>query len=76
MKENNISKETILLHYGQSIDNTKSRAIPIYQTTSFLFEDIKHAKDLFNFKKDGFIYTRIQNPTTQILEKRYIKYLN
>jgi len=63
--------ETILLHGGQEPDKaTGSRAVPIYQTTSFVFKDSKQAADLFALKEEGNIYTRIGNPTTAVLEKR------
>jgi O-acetylhomoserine (thiol)-lyase len=62
---------TIALHGGQEVDSvTHSRALPIYQTTSYLFEDTQHASDLFGLKAEGNIYTRIMNPTTDVLEKR------
>ena len=63
--------ETLQLHAGQDIDPTsKSRAVPIYQTTSFLFKDADHAANLFGLKEFGNIYTRIMNPTTDVFEKR------
>ncbi len=65
------SFETIQVHGGQVVDaTTKSRALPIYQTTSFVFDDAQHAADLFALQKEGNIYTRIGNPTTDVLEKR------
>lgn len=66
-----LSFETIQLHGGQEVDSvTKSRAVPLYQTTSYLFEDTQDAADLFALKKFGNIYTRIMNPTTDVFEKR------
>ncbi len=66
-----LSFETIQLHGGQEIDAvTKSRAVPLYQTTSYVFEDTQDAADLFGLKKFGNIYTRIMNPTTDVFEKR------
>jgi O-acetylhomoserine (thiol)-lyase len=63
--------ETLQLHGGYEIDsNTKSRAVPLYQTTSYVFEDAEEAADLFALKKGGNIYTRITNPTTDVFEKR------
>jgi O-acetylhomoserine (thiol)-lyase len=63
--------ETLALHAGQTVDSdTLSRAVPIYQTTSFLFKDTAHAADLFALKQFGNIYTRIMNPTNDCLEKR------
>jgi len=63
--------ETIALHVGYSSDpTTKAAAVPIYQTTSYTFDDTQHGADLFNLKVPGNIYTRITNPTNDILEKR------
>ena len=63
--------ETLQLHAGQEPDAaTNARAVPIYQTTSFNFDDAEHAADLFALNKFGNIYTRIMNPTTDVFEKR------
>jgi O-acetylhomoserine/O-acetylserine sulfhydrylase len=63
--------ETLQLHAGQQIDpTTKSRAVPIYQTTSYQFDNTEHAANLFGLKQFGNIYTRIMNPTTDVLEQR------
>ena len=63
--------ETLALHAGQDVDPvTKSRAVPIYQTTSYVFESPEHAASLFGLQEFGNIYTRIMNPTTDVLEKR------
>lgn len=63
--------DTLQLHAGQVADPiTGSRAVPIYQTTSYVFKDSEHAANLFALKEFGNIYTRIQNPTTDVLEKR------
>jgi O-acetylhomoserine (thiol)-lyase len=63
--------ETLQLHAGQEPDSaTNSRAVPIYQTTSYVFNDSEHAANLFALKEPGNIYTRIMNPTTDVLEKR------
>ncbi len=63
--------ETLQLHAGQVADpTTGSRAVPIYQTTSFVFKDAEHGANLFALKEFGNIYTRIMNPTTDVLEKR------
>jgi O-acetylhomoserine/O-acetylserine sulfhydrylase len=63
--------ETLQLHAGQEIDpTTRSRAVPIYQTTSYTFRDSEHGANLFALKEFGNIYTRIQNPTTDVFEKR------
>lgn len=67
----NYQYETLQLHAGQQADPvTGSRAVPIYQTTSYVFNDSAHAADLFGLKAFGNIYTRIMNPTTDVLEKR------
>ncbi|MFM2418488.1 MAG: hypothetical protein RL385_3211 [Pseudomonadota bacterium] len=63
--------ETQLLHAGQVVDpTTGARAVPIYQTTSYQFRDTEHAANLFGLREFGNIYTRIMNPTTDVLEKR------
>jgi O-acetylhomoserine (thiol)-lyase len=63
--------ETLQLHAGQQIDpTTKSRAVPIYQTTSYGFDNSEHAANLFGLKAFGNIYTRIMNPTTDVFEQR------
>ncbi len=63
--------ETLQLHAGQQIDpTTKSRAVPIYQTTSYGFDNTEHAANLFGLKQFGNIYSRIMNPTTDVLEQR------
>jgi O-acetylhomoserine (thiol)-lyase len=61
---------TLSLHAGHEIDSTNSRAVPIYQTTSYVFSDTEHAAKLFGLEELGNIYTRIMNPTTDVLEKR------
>lgn len=62
---------TSALHAGHNIKETAgTRAVPIYQTTSYVFNDSNHAADLFSLKEPGFIYTRLNNPTNDILEKR------
>lgn len=67
----NLRFETLQLHAGQEIDpTTRSRAVPIYQTTSFTFKDSEHGANLFALKEFGNIYTRIMNPTTDVFEKR------
>jgi len=63
--------ETLALHGGQKVDpTTNARAVPIYQTTSYLFNDTDHAANLFGLKEFGNIYTRIMNPTTDVFEQR------
>ncbi|MGC8862568.1 MAG: O-acetylhomoserine aminocarboxypropyltransferase/cysteine synthase family protein [Armatimonadota bacterium] len=65
------SIETISLHGGQQPDPaTNARAVPIYQTTSYVFNSVEHAANLFGLKEFGNIYSRIMNPTTDVLEKR------
>lgn len=63
--------ETLQLHAGQQIDpTTKSRAVPIYQTTSYAFDNSEHAANLFGLKVFGNLYTRVMNPTTDVFEQR------
>lgn len=63
--------DTLALHHGYETDpTTRSAAVPIYQTTSYTFENTQHGADLFDLKVPGNIYTRIMNPTTDVLEKR------
>ena len=70
-KEAKYKLETLALHAGQDVDSdTLSRAVPIYQTTSYVFKDTDHAANLFALKEFGNIYTRLMNPTTDVLEKR------
>ncbi len=69
--EKKLGLGTLSLHAGQEPDPaTGARAVPIYQTTSFVFEDAAHAARLFNLEEFGNIYTRIMNPTTDVFEKR------
>jgi O-acetylhomoserine (thiol)-lyase len=69
--DRNLRIETLALHGGQEADpTTGSRAVPIYQTTSFQFRDTDHAANLFALKEFGNIYSRIMNPTNDVLEKR------
>ena len=73
-KKNNLKLfnfNTLSLHSGQKLDSDySSRAVPIYQTTSYVFESAKEASSVFNLEKDGHIYTRISNPTVSALEER------
>ncbi|MFA5833179.1 MAG: O-acetylhomoserine aminocarboxypropyltransferase/cysteine synthase [Bacteroidota bacterium] len=70
-KKRNYRFETLQLHAGQQPDpTTKSRAVPIYQTTSYNFDNATHAANLFGLKEFGNIYTRIMNPTTAVFEER------
>ncbi len=67
----NLRFETLQLHAGQEVDpTTGSRAVPIYQTTSYVFKNSQHGANLFALKEFGNIYTRIMNPTTDVFEKR------
>ena len=70
-QEKTVGFETRALHAGQEPDpTTGSRAVPIYQTTSYVFNDTDHAANLFGLQELGNIYTRIMNPTTDVLEQR------
>lgn len=71
MTKQNLKFETLQLHAGQQPDPaTNSRALPIYQTTSYVFNNAEHAANLFALKEFGNIYTRIMNPTTDVFEQR------
>ena len=71
LNERKLRFETQQLHAGQQADpTTGSRAVPIYQTTSYAFNDSEHAANLFGLKEFGNIYTRIMNPTTDVFEQR------
>ncbi|MCM1564990.1 MAG: homocysteine synthase [Dehalobacter sp.] len=71
MNKENWKFDTLQIHAGQVPDpTTGSRAVPIYQTTSYVFNDAKHAADLFSLAEPGNIYTRIMNPTSDVLEQR------
>ena len=70
-EERSFNFNTRALHAGQQPDPaTGARAVPIYQTTSYVFEDSDHAAALFGLQRFGNIYTRIMNPTTAVLEER------
>jgi O-acetylhomoserine (thiol)-lyase len=62
--------ETLALHAGQIIDATQSRGVPVYRTSSYIFKNTEHAANLFALKELGNIYTRLMNPTTDVLEQR------
>ena len=69
--ERKFAPETLAIHAGQELDpTTYSRAVPLYQTTSYGFRDTEHAANLFGLKEFGNIYTRIMNPTNDVFEKR------
>ncbi len=70
-QDSNYRLETLAIHGGQAVDSdTGSRAVPIYQTSSYVFKDTNHAANLFALREFGNIYTRLMNPTTDVLEKR------
>ncbi len=71
MNDSNYRPETLCIHGGQTPDpTTNSRAVPLYQTTSYVFNSTEHAAKLFGLQEFGNIYTRLMNPTTDVLEKR------
>lgn len=71
MADKSYGPQTLALHAGHTPDSdTGSRAVPIHQTTSYVFRDTGHAADLFGLKDSGYIYTRLSNPTTDVLEQR------
>src|SRR3974377_2521494 len=71
MSKHNYRFETLTLHAGQVPDpTTLSRGVPVYRTSSYVFKNAEHAANLFALKELGNIYTRLMNPTTDVLEKR------
>ena len=70
MSKKNYRFETLALHAGQQVDATQSRGVPVYRTSSYVFKNTEHAANLFALKELGNIYTRLMNPTTDILEQR------
>lgn len=71
MSERKLKFDTLQVHAGQEPDpHTGARAVPIYQTTSYVFNSVEHGANLFALKEEGNIYTRIMNPTTDVFEKR------
>src|SRR5512133_784851 len=73
MSTRDIKFETLQVHAGHQPDETTlSRAVPLYQTSSYVFKNAKHAASLFNLSEPGNIYTRIMNPTTDVFEKRVV----
>ncbi len=71
MPEKQFNFDTLALHAGHTPDaSSLSRAVPIYQTSSYVFKNSEHAANLFGLKEFGNIYTRLMNPTTDVLEKR------
>ena len=70
-RERDYGFDTLALHGGQEVDSaTTARAVPIYQSTSYVFHDTEHAANLFSLSEMGNIYTRIMNPTTDVFEQR------
>ncbi|WP_164509594.1 PLP-dependent transferase, partial [Loigolactobacillus jiayinensis] len=70
MTEENLHFETLQVTAGQTVDETGARAVPIYQTTSYVFKDAAQAAGRFALTDAGNIYTRLTNPTTDVFEKR------
>src|ERR1700687_5358888 len=71
MDETNLGFDTLAVHGGQVPDpTTTARAVPIYQTTSYVFHNTEHAANLFSLQELGFVYTRLMNPTQDVFEKR------
>src|ERR1700723_2830744 len=70
MSAETLKFETLQLHAGQEVGETGARAVPLYQTTSYVFKNAEHGANLFALKEFGNIYTRIMNPTTDVFEKR------
>ena len=70
-RERDYGFDTLALHGGQEVDSaTTARAVPIYQSTSYVFHDTEHAANLFSLDEMGNIHTRIVNPTTDVFEQR------
>src|ERR1700723_4651688 len=70
MSAEKLKFETLQLHAGQEVGETGARAVPLYQTTSYVFKNAEHGANLFALKEFGNIYTRLMNPTTDVFEKR------
>lgn len=71
MTQNPWHLDTLSIHGGQVVDDfSKARAVPIYQTSSYVFDNTEHARKLFALEEDGNIYTRIMNPTQNVFEER------
>ena len=70
MTEKNFRFETLSVHGGLQVDETGARAVPIYQSNAYLFKDTDHAANLFGLKENGYIYTRLHNPTVSVFEER------
>jgi O-acetylhomoserine (thiol)-lyase len=73
MSQQNLRFETLQVHAGQEVDPvTKSRAVPVYQTTSYVFDSAEHAVKLFGLQEFGNIYTRIMNPLQMYLKRELL----
>src|SRR5699024_7618768 len=70
MSQNSWHLDTLSIHGGQQVDDSKSRAVPIHQTTSYVFDSTEHAQKIFSLQEEGNIYTRIMNPTQNVFEER------
>ena len=70
MAEKKYHFETLALHAGQTPDSTLSRAVPVYRTSSYIFKSTQHAANLFALKELGNVYSRMNNPTCDVLEQR------
>lgn len=70
MTEKNYRFETLSIHGGLQVDETRARSLPIYQSTAYLFKDTENAANLFGLKENGYIYTRLHNPTVTVFEER------
>lgn len=70
MTEKNYRFETLSIHGGLQVDETGARSLPIYQSNAYLFKDTEHAANLFGLKENGYIYTRLHNPTVTVFEER------
>ena len=71
MRKRDLKFDTLQVHGGQYPDPvTKSRAVPIYQTSSYVFDSVEHGANLFALKEEGNIYKRIMNPNTDVFEER------
>lgn len=70
MTEKNYRFETLSIHGGLQVDETGARSLPVYQSNAYLFKDTEHAANLFGLKENGYIYTRLHNPTVTVFEER------
>ena len=70
MTEKHYRFETLSIHGGLRVDETGARSLPIYQSNAYLFKNTEHAANLFGLKENGYIYTRLHNPTNTVFEER------